>query len=75
MRDPHDEIWALLAGVRAILLPGVLGSLLLKLAGVDTALIGAYLGALLVVAALIFRARLHSLPPGPPGRGDDRRRR
>ena len=75
MRDPHDEIWALLAGVRAILLPGVLGSMLLKLAGVDTALIGAYLGALLVVAALVFRARLHSLPQRGSGRGDERRGR
>jgi hypothetical protein len=75
MRDPHDEIWALLAGVRVILLPGVLGSLLLKLAGVDTALIGAYLGALLLVAALVFRSRLRALPQDGSGRGDERRRR
>jgi hypothetical protein len=74
VRDPHDEIWALLAGVRVILLPGVLGSLLLKLADVDTALIGAYLAALLVVAALVFAARLRALPRSHPGRGNERRR-
>ena len=75
MRDPHDEIWALLAGVRVILLPGVLGSMLLKLAGVDTAVIGAYLAALLLVAALVFVARLRALPRSDPGGGDERRRR
>jgi cobalamin synthase len=75
MRDPHDEIWALLAGVRVILLPGVLGAMLLKLSGVDTALIGAYLGALLVVALMVFRARLRALPRSGSGRRDERRGR
>jgi hypothetical protein len=73
-RDPHDEIWALLAGVRVILLPGVVGSMLLKLAGVDTGLIGAYLGALLVVAVLVSRAKLRALPRAP-SQVDERRHR
>ena len=72
MRDPHDEIWALLAGVRLILLPGVLGSMLLKLAGVDMAIIGAYLAALGLVGLLVARAKLRALPRVGPGRGDDR---
>jgi hypothetical protein len=49
--------------------------MLLKLTGVDTAVIGAYLGALLVVALLVFRARLRALPQSGSSRRDERRGR